>query len=226
MKSILGIYVTGILMMGCEPKSDSLSQVEKRVEFNQDLADELKRMAEIDQLAAYIPQGEYKEWPAEKWSHFKDSVFVSNQTRVQQIFDEHGFVGYDLEGKEGSGHFWLIVQHSDHNPVFQQSVLEKMKIEVEKQNADPSTYGLLVDRVNLNLGKKQVYGTQVDYNSETGQAFAKDLIDSLTVDERRRSIGLPPMAKYLNEMTEMHFEMNKAYFSEKGITEPKRYELD
>jgi hypothetical protein len=226
MKSILGISVTVILMMGCEPKSDSKSQIEKRVEFNQDLADELKRMAETDHIAAYIPQVEYKEWPAKKWSQFKDSVFVSNQTRIQQIFDEHGFVGYDLAGKEGSGHFWLIVQHSDHNPVFQQSVLEKMKIEVEKQNADPSTYGLLVDRVNLNLGKKQVYGTQVDYNSETGQAFAKGLMDSLAVDERRRSIGLPPLAQYLNEMTELHFEMNKAYFTEKCITEPKRYELD
>lgn len=226
MKSILGISVLLIFMIGCEPKSDSNSQIKREVKFNQGLADELQRMAEIDQIAAYIPQGKYKSWTSEKWNQFKDSVFVSNQTRVEEIFDEHGFVGYDLAGKEGSGHFWLIVQHSDHNPEFQQTVLDKMKIEVEKQNADPTTYGLLVDRVKLNTGKKQVYGTQVDYNVQTGQAYAKDLMDSLTVDERRNSIGLPQLAEYLNEMTEFHFEMNKAYFIEKGINEPKQYPID
>lgn len=226
MKGILGLVVTYFLIVGCDPKSDSSAKIEKQIEFNQDLADELKRMAEIDQVAAYIPQGKYKEWSSEKWNQFKDSVFVKNQTRVEQIFNEYGFVGYDLAGKEGSGNFWLIVQHSDHNPDFQQSVLDKMKIEVEKQNADPTTYGLLLDRVSLNTGKKQVYGTQVDYNIETGQAFAKDLIDSLTVDERRKSISLPPLVQYLNEMTEMHFEMNKAYFIEKGINGPKFYPLD
>lgn len=183
MKSILGIAALFFLIIGCEARTKSIAEIEKPIEFNQDLADELKRMAEIDQVAAYIPEGKYKEWPSEKWNQFKDSVFVSNQIRVEQIFEEHGFVGYDLAGKEGSGNFWLIVQHSDHHPDFQQSVLKKMKIEVEKQNADPSTYGLLVDRVNLNTGKKQVYGTQVDYNVETGQAFAKDLKDSLAVDE-------------------------------------------
>lgn len=223
MKSTLGLATIVFLIIGCGQKTKSNDEIQKTVEFDQVLADELKQMAEIDQIAAYIPQGMYKEWPTEKWSQFKDSVFVSNESRVQEIFNKHGFVGFDLAGKEGSGNFWLIVQHSDHNPDFQQSVLDKMKIEVEKQNADPSSYGLLVDRVNLNTGKQQVYGTQVDYNIETGQAFPKNLMDSLAVDERRKSIGFPPLAQYLDEMTEMHFEMNKAYFIENGIKEPKLY---
>ena len=39
-----------------------------------------------------------------------------------------------------------------------------MKIEIDKRNAEPSNYGLLVDRVQLNIGEPQVYGTQVIYN--------------------------------------------------------------
>ena len=61
---------------------------------------------------------------------------------------------------------------------------------------------------------------------ETGQAYPKDLEDSLNVNERRKSIGLEPLEEYLNEMTEMHFEMNKEYYSEKGITEPKLYKTE
>lgn len=78
-----------------------------------------------------------------------------------------------------------MVQHSDNNPEFQEEVLGKMKIEVDKENTDPGNYGLLVDRVMLNKGGKQVYGTQVTYNMETGQAYAKSLEDSLNAALKR-----------------------------------------
>jgi hypothetical protein len=53
-----------------------------------------------------------------------------------------------LAGKEGLRIFFLMVQYSNDNPAFQSRVFEKMKIEV-----DESSYGLLVDQVNLNTGK-------------------------------------------------------------------------
>lgn len=108
-----------------------------------------------------IPQGEYKKMTNEQWNSFKDSVFTAYQKHLKEIYDKYGFVGFDLAGEDGSRNFWLMVQHSDHNPDFQKGVLEKMKIEVDKENATPSNYGLLVDRVNLNTGNKQIYGTQV-----------------------------------------------------------------
>nr|WP_252736462.1 DUF6624 domain-containing protein [Maribacter dokdonensis] len=131
-----------------------------------------------------------------------------------------------MAGKEGSQNFWLMVQHSDHNPDFQKEVLKKMKSEVDKGNAKPSNYGLLVDRVMLNIGKQQVYGTQVDYNMETGQAFPRDLKDRAEINKRRKSIGLEPIEEYLNGMSEMHFEMNKEGYLKKGIREPKLYKVE
>lgn len=116
-----------------------------------------------------------------------------------------------------------MVQHSDHNPDFQKEVLEKMKIEVAKKNADSRNYGLLVDRVNLNNNQPQVYGTQVDYDLEICQAYPRNLADSATVNQRRKEIGLQPLEEYLNEMTLMNFEMNKEYYAKKGVTEPKLY---
>ena len=225
MKKILGILIIGLSFFGCKENSSEKEEIKQKIEFNQDLADELKKMAEVDQIAAYIPQGEYEKMSNEEWNSFKDSVFTTHQKRLKQIFDKYGFVGFDLAGEEGSRNFWLMVQHSDHNPNFQKEVLEKMKIEVDKGNAIPSNYGLLVDRVNLNTGEKQIYGTQVTYNTETGQAYPKPLEDSLKVNERRKSIGLKPIEEYLNGMTEMHFEMNKENYLKKGVTEPKLYEI-
>ena len=226
MKKILGILIIGLSLFGCKGKTSEKNEIQEKVEFNQDLADELKKMAEVDQIAAYIPQGEYKKMTKEQWNSFKDSVFTTHQKRLKQIFDKYGFVGFDLAGEEGSQNFWLMVQHSDDNPDFQKEVLKKMKIEVEKGNAKPSNYGLLVDRANLNTGQKQIYGTQVDYNFDIAQAYSKNLADSANVNERRKSIGLEPLEEYLNQMTLMNFEMNKQYYLDKGITEPKLYKIE
>jgi hypothetical protein len=98
-----------------------------------------------------------------------------------------------------------------------------MKKELKKGNANPDNYALLLDRVNVNSGEKQNFGTQVDYRLN-GQAKPKiGLIDSLNIDKRRIEYGLKPLKDYLNQMTEMHFEMNKEYFAKKGIAKPNLY---
>nr|WP_321228847.1 DUF6624 domain-containing protein [uncultured Psychroserpens sp.] len=216
-----------LITLSCKETPKVIEIDERKVTFNQALADELKKMAETDQVAAYIPQGKHKELSEEDWNIFKDSVFTTHEKRLQDIFNKNGFVGFALAGEEGSKNFWLMVQHCDHNPDFQKKVLEKMKIEVGNENADPSNYGLLVDRVNTNTGKPQVYGTQVTYNFNTGQAYPKTLDDSVNVNKRRKSINLDPLEVYLNEMTKMHFRMNKeGYLKDKGITEPKLYTIN
>ncbi|MEM7185633.1 MAG: DUF6624 domain-containing protein [Bacteroidota bacterium] len=223
MNKIMGALFIACLLTGCKEKTTVSEETTEKIAFNQTLADELKRMAEVDQIAAYVPQGKYEKLSKEEWNAFKDSVFTTHQKRLKQLFDQHGFVGFDLAGKEGSQNFWLMVQHSDHDPDFQKEVLEKMKIEVDRDNALPSNYGLLVDRVRLNTGGRQVYGTQVTYNMETGQAYPKNLEDSINVNQRRKSIGLEPLEAYLNDMSQMHFEMNKEYYTKKGVLELKRY---
>lgn len=224
MKKLSLLFVVGLLFLTCEQTIGQTSK-DKKIEFNQGLADELKIMAEADQVAAYIPQGKFKDWSTEKWNNFKDSVFTTHKKRLEEIFEKYGYPGYDLVGKMGSQHFWLMVQHCDSDPAFQRRVLEKLKIEVDKKNADGSNYGLLTDRVKINSGEKQIYGTQVTYNS-LGQAYPKNLADSAGVNKRRAEVGLEPIEEYLNLMTQMHFEMNKDYLKSKGITKPMLYKTN
>lgn len=228
MSRINFILITIFLIVGCKETTQDNKIVETRTEFNQDLVDELKKMVEIDQVAASnaFPPSEYADFTQEKWELFKDSIYRTNQKRTKEIFDKYGFVGYDLAGKEGSNHFLLIVQHADHDPEFQNEVLQSMKIEVANENAEPKKYGMLVDRVKLNSGNAQIYGSQVQYNKHTGRAYPKQLADSVNVNKRRKSIGLEPLETYLDQKTQMHFEMNKELFIIKGITVPKLYETE
>lgn len=193
--------------------------------FNKLLADSLHAMKVIDQIAAYVPTGQYKDWSPEAWRAFKDSVFGSHQKVLESMFNRYGFPGFDLAGKDGSQDFWLMVQHCDKWPAFQERVLNAMKPQVLRGNANPSNYAYLVDRVMLNTNRKQVYGTQVTYNVDSCQALPKPLEDSSTVNVRRKEMGLEPIEAYLNTMGSMHFEMNKEFYEKKGITKPKLYSL-
>lgn len=227
MNKIYIIFFIGALLTGCKQKVKEKDVDKSKMEFNQELADEILCMVNMDQIAANnaFPPQDYSHLSQEEWESLKDSVYRAHQKRAKEILDSNGFVGHDLVGKEGSFNFWLIIQHSDHNPRFQNEFLEKMKIQVNKKNADSRNYALLFDRVKLNTGQAQIYGTQVRYNRHTGQAYSKKLIDSINVNNRRKSVGLEPIEVYLNQMSEMYFEMNKENMLKRGITEPKLYPL-
>ena len=61
---------SGLGLIGCQQTGKQDNNT-KKIEFNQSLADELRSMAEIDQLAANFPQGMYKQWTKEHGRNFK-----------------------------------------------------------------------------------------------------------------------------------------------------------
>jgi len=181
------------------------------------LKNELEEIVKIDQIAA-------SRWE-DKWLKYKDSVFTSNKIKVEKMFNDYGFLGFDQVGVDASNNFWLIVQHSDKFPEFQKRVLKEMDKHVQKKNANPNNYAYLFDRVQVNAGLKQKFGTQISYDVEnTGRAFPKfGLIDSANVDIERKKYNLNPLKEYLNQMTIMHYEMNEERYLKMGIIKPNLY---
>lgn len=215
-----------LIITGCKNTEANNQTETSPIQVNMVLQTELDSIVVIDQIAAGIPQGRYESWTREKWENFKDSVFLTHQKRALAILEEHGFPGYDLVGERGSKSFWLIVQHADHDPEFQQLVLDSMKIQVRRQNANPGNFAYLTDRVRVNTDRQQLYGTQMDYNFEICQAFPKNgLEDEQAVNQRRKEMGMEPLEVYLNQVSEMHFEINKEFFLSHGVEGPALYEL-
>jgi hypothetical protein len=210
------------LSIACANRAEKSSTVV----FNQELASEIRSRAELDQTAAWIPQGKFADYSKEEWKAYKDSVFTTNRVFLEGVLGEYGYPGFDLVGETGARDYWVMVQHCDFDPAFQAKVLQELEIQVKKGNADGQNFGLLTDRVNLNTGKKQIYGTQVTYVPATGQAIPKPLADSLNVNKRRQSLGFEPIEVYLNRMTKSHFAMNKENMLKRGITEPSLYPTD
>ena len=64
MNSILKLLLTSHNWPG--EKTKVQNEVSGKAQFNQDLENELKKMAELDQVAASIPKGEYGNWSVGK----------------------------------------------------------------------------------------------------------------------------------------------------------------
>ena len=127
-----------------------------------------------------------------------------NYFLLQDIFAKYGFPNHDLVGQDGSTNFWLLVQHQDRHPAFQDSVLTKMKIEVDAKKASGRNYAYLVDRVKVNTGQQQVYGTQMELNEAKTSYTPKNVIDPDKLNERRLSVGLDSIESYIAFMNQVY----------------------
>jgi hypothetical protein len=79
-----------------------------------------------------------------------------------------------------------------------------MKLEIGLGNASKMDYAYLVDRVNVNQGQLQIYGTQMTLNSDSTSFIPKPVISTEKLNERRTEMGLPPIERYIEIMNE-HF---------------------
>ena len=135
--------------------------------------------------------------------------FARHQPLLEKILRQYGYPGIRQVGKTSANNFWLLVQHADDYPAFQQQVLKMMLAEVKRKNADASNYAYLTDRVAINAGQLEEYGTQVEYKGPgLGQAVPRSLRDPARVNQRRAAIGMEPLENYLRMMTQTHVEMN------------------
>ncbi|WP_055436395.1 DUF6624 domain-containing protein [Lacinutrix algicola] len=221
MNKTLLILIFLTMLLSC--KKELITAYEKK-----EIITELNAINTADQKYAGIPPQELKDkYGHEKaWDIFKkqrDSIGIINQKKIKNLYKKYGYLGYNEVGKKGSQDFWISIQHADNDIEFQQQILIELRNQISKNNASKVEYAMLEDRVNVNLNKKQRFGTQLTYN-KFGQAIPKNgLIDTLNIEQLRKEYNLPTFREYYNRMTTNHFEMNKQNMMERGITEPKLY---
>ncbi len=81
-------------------------------------------------------------------------VSKKNVALLKKIISE---VGWPKES-EDSFNAWLIAQHADHDINFQIRCLGFMLDCEDEENQENCRY--LIDRILINLGEEQIYGTQ------------------------------------------------------------------
>ena len=98
-------------------------------------------------------------------------------------------------GKEAVNAAFLIVQHAVHDTAFMRAMLPAIQASHRRGDLDGGAVAMLTDRIEVKAGHPQIYGTQLSL--QNGRWVLDPLRDSAGVDERRRQMGLPPLAEYL-----------------------------
>ncbi len=118
-----------------------------------------------------------------------------NLEKVKRIINEYGWLGPDVIGNQGNKTFFLVIQHSDIQT--QSAYLPILREAVKNNNAKAANLALLEDRVALAQEGKQIYGSQIGQNDETGEFYIFPIEDPENVDKRRSEVGLEPISNYL-----------------------------
>ena len=139
--------------------------------------------------------------------HEMERIDKENLAKLEAIVEKHGWPTISMVGKEAAEAAFLVVQHGVHDPAFMNKCLKLMEPHLKAGEVSKQNYALLYDRTALQAGKKQRYGSQVE--AKDGKWVMKPCEDPARVDERRKSMGLPPMKEYLRIIEENYGKPGK-----------------
>lgn len=125
-------------------------------------------------------------------------VAKKNFLLIKKILEKYGFPGYDMVGQKSSDNYCLLVMHSEFALDFQKKALDLLAIQVKNGNANSRSLASLSDIININNGREQLYGTQLEVKD--GAYRPKHLADPKNVDERRKTVGIGSLAGYLHDL--------------------------
>ncbi|MBI5405741.1 hypothetical protein HY972_01775 [Candidatus Kaiserbacteria bacterium] len=157
--------------------------------MNTKLATELQKMVDSDQKAIQKRQ---------KKGVVNVRILKLNTKRLKEIVASYGWPSVSLVGKEGSKNAWLLVQHAYHDLRFQKKCLALMSRAAKKNPEDiiPMHIAFLTDRIRVNEGKPQKFGTQF-YTNKKEEFTYWPVRDIKNVDKRRAAYGIEPFAEYV-----------------------------
>jgi hypothetical protein len=96
---------------------------------------------------------------------------------------------------------WLLVQHADHDPLFQLEMLRLMASLAERGEVSKSNHAFLHDRIMLKLAGTQRYGTQA--HCVAGDRRPQPLEDESMLATWRAQAELEPEADYIANMNRL-----------------------
>lgn len=130
-----------------------------------------------------------------------EAVHNENADLLARAMDALGWPGRHKLDDDGAAAAFMILQHAIGRPDLQRRGLALMLDAIPQGHANALDAAYLADRIAVFEGGLQTFGTQFDWD-EHGQLSPAPTREPETLDERRASVGLPPIADSIAEMRE------------------------
>jgi hypothetical protein len=152
----------------------------------------IKRVSAIYLRDMYYRKGSDSFFMA-NWK-LQDSLDKVNQKIVSNIIDSFGYPGYSIVGQILMNKCFLVIQHADS--AYQNRYLKIVIDAADKGELGWGSVALLIDRIKVSKGEKQIYGSQLSIDS-AGNYHLEPVENEMDLNKRRKSVGLEPIEEYL-----------------------------
>ena len=113
-----------------------------------------------------------------------------NVVFIESVFKKYGYPGKSMVDTPANEAAWYIIQHS--NKIHQ--YIDLIKKAADEHELPFHLYAMMLDRDLMDLGKEQMYGTQISchkFKSITDECIVWPIKDPAKVNERRKQAGFP-----------------------------------
>lgn len=128
-----------------------------------------------------------------------EAVHLENAALLEKVIADIGWPGRGKVGEDGAAAAFLILQHAISRPDLQRDGLARILDAIPEGQANALDAAYLSDRIATFEGRPQTFGTQFDWDAD-GQLSPHPVREPAGLDDRRASVGLPPMAETIAEI--------------------------
>jgi hypothetical protein len=121
--------------------------------------------------------------------------------RLQHIIEGYGWPDSSRVGSDAASAAFLILQHSPIHE-FQEKMMPVLERLAERGDVPRDDAAMLIDRVLMHDNLPQRYGTQ--FQMVDGRLVLYQVEDEALLEERRRSMGLPPLEQYMRLLEDFY----------------------
>lgn len=166
------------------------------------LQSQLLQMAEVDQAVRKKLSDAGWHDASEELRNKVITIDKQNTLKLKALLSGRTWFTKSEVGESGISAAFLIVQHSaDYK--FKEKMLPLLKQSYTNgEGITGQEVALLTDRIRINKGQKQLYGTQADIS--TGKVIFEPIANPDTVDSRRARMKMPSLAFYKKLLEKMY----------------------
>ena len=180
---------------------------------NKPFAKELFRMIVKDQgfmyagnieRRKYINNGGYFSTPAIfPILAMEEKNLKENEKRLLELLDKYGWPSTSEVTEYAAAGAALIINHTTYE--LRSKYFPMLEESFKKGEAQPLRYAKMRDRILIEEGEKQLYGTQIIFENLLREPYP--IKDPEYVDKRRAEIGLGPLSPYLKAKFDIDWQV-------------------
>lgn len=152
----------------------------------------------------YIQNGGYFSTPAVfPMLAMEEINMKENQRRIIELLDKYGWPTATEVTEYAAAGAAMIINHASHE--LRAKYFPLLKEAFEKGEAQPLRFAKMQDRLLVEEGKEQLYGTQIKFENLVKKPYP--IMEPEHVDKRRTEIGLGPLSPYLKARFDIDWQV-------------------